>query len=511
MNTNVSFTYTSELEGISSRIVQVEMSMKKGIPRFGIVGLATGSTREASERVRIALENSHFHFPMQNLIVNLSPAGVRKESSYFDLAIAVGVLILTTQVKIALDLSKILFLGEIGLDGSIKPIKGLSNLLLSPWIRKFEQLVIPSGNKAEACLSEGIQIFPISHILEIPNILSGFTSPSEIPPWSVQQFNDSSGTWEIFQDQLLAFRALVLGVTGKHHTLLIGSPGGGKTMLAKLCIELMPTLTRKEMEEIIRIKSSTEIINESTIQNTRRPFRSPHHTSSDISIIGGGRTSKIGEVTLAHNGILFLDELGEFKPQVIQALREPLEEGQVTISRVDYHLTYPANFLLIAATNPCPCGFKGSKIYACKCSEVKIQKYHSRLSGPFLDRMDLIVRLEPFENSNRKRIPISKSEIHSKIQTARNIQMDREKFTKTLFNGSIHENDIEKICVLSESSKKILHRLYENPTYSLRRISKILKLSRTIADMEPSELIQEEHLLEAIQYFPSESILSKAI
>jgi magnesium chelatase family protein len=265
------------------------------------------------------------------------------------------------------------------------------------------------------------------------------------------------------------------------------------------------------MEEIIRIKSSTEIINESTIQNTRRPFRSPHHTSSDISIIGGGRTSKIGEVTLAHNGILFLDELGEFKPQVIQALREPLEEGQVTISRVDYHLTYPANFLLIAATNPCPCGFKGSKIYACKCSEVKIQKYHSRLSGPFLDRMDLIVRLEPFENSNRKRIPISKSEIHSKIQTARNIQMDREKFTKTLFNGSIHENDIEKICVLSESSKKILHRLYENPTYSLRRISKILKLSRTIADMEPSELIQEEHLLEAIQYFPSESILSKTI
>ncbi|MCB1179917.1 MAG: YifB family Mg chelatase-like AAA ATPase [Leptospiraceae bacterium] len=502
MENLVSITYTSEPEGIDSRIIRVEMSMKRGIPRFGIVGLAQGSTREATERVRIGLENSNFQFPLQNIIVNLSPAGFKKDTSSFDLAIAAGVLFLTGQLPDKLDITKVLFLGEIGLDGSVKPIKGLSNILLSPLSKSFQSIIIPLENKSESMIAENLLVYPISHISELIKIFSGETKGLIFTHIYSPLKNKPEGNIEIYQDQLIGLRSLVIALAGNHHILFMGSPGGGKTMLAELAKEFLPPLTKKEFEEVIKIKSISEFIHEETIQNIKRPFRSPHHTSSDISIVGGGKKSRIGEVTLSHNGVLFLDELGEFDPRVIQALREPLESGQVTISRVEYHLTYPASFLLIAASNPCPCGYKNNTQVNCNCSEAKIQKYISRLSGPFMDRMDLIVSIEPFQNSKRKKVLISKKELFENILSAREIQEKRYIEINSKLNGTLKVKNIEKVVKLNDDSIKLLETYNSNYLFSLRRIYKTIKISRTIADLEGSEEVTEKHLLEAIHYLP---------
>ncbi len=499
MNENVTFVFSAELEGIDARIVTIEVNLKKGIPRFQIVGLAGGSTRESNDRVRIALENSGFHFPMQSILVNLSPAGIKKEASWFDLGISISLLKLSGQIQSKVNLEKILFLGELGLDGSVKPIHGLSNILLSKSVHKFHAVIFPEQNKEEAKICEHLKLLPISHLSEIEDVLHNpereykekFYFKSEIP---------KLGNVNIFQDQLLAFRALTIALAGKHHTLLIGVPGAGKTMLAKICSFLQPPLSRKEFEEILKIRSSSELFSSKQILEISRPFRAPHHTSSDISLIGGGKNMKIGEVTMAHNGILFLDEAGEFKPQVIQALREPLEEGKVTLSRVNYHQTLPASFLFIGATNPCPCGYLGSSQYECRCLPSKVQKYISRLSGPFLDRMDFIIRLQPFSGKLRQKISIDLNEIYQKIILAKQIQEERYKNSEFNFNGELPGSYVERFCETSTDAKKIIESFLQNPNLSLRRITKLQKISRTIADLENSQIIEKSHILEAYQF-----------
>lgn len=503
MNENVTFVFSSELEGIEARNVRIEMNLKKGIPRFQIVGLAGGSTRESTDRVRIAMENSGFHFPMQSILVNLSPAGVKKEASWFDLGIATALLRLSGQIDSKIPLEKILFLGEMGLDGSIKPIRGLSNILLSKSTSRFEAVLFPEENKWEASVCEHLKLFPISHLSEIEEVL---TNPEREykEKFQFKSITPRLGNISIFQDQLLAFRALTIAIAGRHHSLLMGVPGAGKTMLARLSGSLQPPLNRKEFEEILKIRSSTDLISNRQIQEISRPFRSPHHTSSDVSLIGGGKTMKIGEVTMAHNGILFLDEVGEFKPQVIQALREPLEEGRVTLSRVNYHQTLPANFLFIGATNPCPCGYLGSADYECRCSPARVQKYISRLSGPFLDRIDFIIRLEPFSRKVRQKVPIPLDDVYMKILSAKKIQEERYAKSDFHFNGQVPGSYVDRFCELTETAKRLMDRFLQDPNFSLRRVIKIQKISRTIADLENSPTVEESHVLEAYQFMHSE-------
>lgn len=505
---NVTHVFSAELEGVEARIIQIEMNLKRGIPRFQIVGLALGSTRESSERVRIALENSGFQFPMMNILVNLSPAGVKKEASWFDLGIAVALLRLSGQLNFKLDWHKTLFLGEFGLDGSIKPIKGLSNLLLSKAVQKFQTVVFPEENKWEASISENLRLIPISHLSELRETLTK-TEKEFKEKFYFQAKKPNLGTVNIFQDQMIAFRTLSIAVAGKHHSLLVGVPGAGKTMLARLIGSLQPPMNRKEFEEVLKIRSLYQLLPQKEILELERPFRSPHHTSSDVSMIGGGRNMKVGEVTLSHNGILFLDEVGEFKPQVIQALREPLEEGKVTLSRVNYHLTLPASFLFIGATNPCPCGYLGSLEYECKCSAIKVQKYLSRLSGPFLDRIDFIINIQPFANSKRQKISISLNEVYEKITKAKQIQELRYANSDYNFNGEITGRHVELYCEMKEEAKKMIDRFLYDPNLSLRRIVKLQKISRTIADLDEESLINENHVLEAYQYMSQERTFYK--
>jgi magnesium chelatase family protein len=500
---NVTHVHSAELEGIEARIVRIEMNLKRGIPRFQIVGQAGGSTRESNDRVRIAIENSGFHFPMQSILVNLSPAGVKKEASWFDLGIATALLRLSGQIDPDISLDKVLFLGELGLDGSVKPIRGLSNILLSQSMSKFTKVVFPLENRFEASVCERLKLFPISHLSELESILSDpekeykekFQFQAKIP---------KLGKIFIFRDQLLAFRALNIAVSGKHHALLIGVPGAGKTMLARLMGSLQPPLNRKEFEEILKVRSSSEFVYSKEILEISRPFRSPHHTSSDVSLIGGGKVMKVGEVTLAHNGILFLDEVGEFKPQVIQALREPLEDRKVTLSRVNYHQTLPAGFLFLGATNPCPCGYLGSAEYECRCTPQRVQKYISRLSGPFLDRIDFTVRLEPFSRQARQKVEVDLDEIYKKIDLSKKIQEERYKDSSFHFNGELPGGYVERFCEISSAGKKLMEKFLQDPSFSLRRVLKIQKISRTIADLDAKSIIEESHILEAYQFMNHE-------
>ncbi|MDX1957693.1 MAG: YifB family Mg chelatase-like AAA ATPase [Leptospiraceae bacterium] len=495
----MTYCFSSELEGIDARIVRVEVNMKKGIPRFQIVGLATPTVREASERVRIAIENSGFEFPLRSVLVNLSPAGSKKEGTWFDLSIATCILRLNQQVHPKLDLNSVLILGELGLDGTIKPMRGISSILFHTDEKKFPYVILPKENALEASISNRFTLFPISHLTELVEILE-----NKKESFSFQFIRDYNrkklGTVELFQDQLPTLRTLQISVSGRHHALLMGSPGAGKSMLAYLADSIQPELSSREFEEVLKIKSSVELLSTIKSIQLKRPFRAPHHTSSDISLVGGGKNLRVGEVSLAHNGILFLDELGEFKPSVIQALREPMEEGKIVISRVNYHATFPAGITLIAATNPCPCGYYGSEIKACICSPQRIEKYRARLSGPFLDRLDLILEVFPSKPEYRKKVIIDLDELKFRADKARLIQEERYKHTDFRFNGNLSGTRIDSFLEFHPVAKKIADSLYLKRELSLRKINKIKKVARTIADITESTLIEEEHILESIGF-----------
>lgn len=497
MFSNMSYAFSSNLEGLNTKTIRVEVNIKRGIPRFTIVGLAATSIKESAERVHIAIENSGFEFPMQSILVNLAPADARKDGSWYDLSIAFLILLISEQIQSTIDVEKFLFLGELGLDGSIKPIRGLISILLHAKKENFTSVVVPYANRFEACIMEGLDIYTISHLNELSYIVTG-KKEKEITGKKYTDEKPNLKTIELYNDQLIALHALTIAVAGKHHLLMIGHPGGGKTLLARLASELQAPLSEKEYIDILRIKSNTEklLTEESLI--VKRPFRSPHHTASDVSIVGGGRDSRMGEITLAHNGILFLDELGEFKPQVIQALREPLEESKITISRVNYHITYPASFLLIAATNPCPCGFNGSRIRKCVCPDLKADRYLAKLSGPFLDRIDIHIRVESFKKEFRQLTTVNLNELYTKIENARGIQKERYKNLQISFNGDVDGYLLKNIFAIHPSAEKKWQDIQSSPENSFRKINKVKKVARTIADLSGSYEILVEHIEEAV-------------
>lgn len=497
---------TGAIKGIEGFAVSVEVDIAPGMPTLAVVGLPDAEVRESKERVVAAVRNSGFDFPTKRITVNLSPAELRKSGTQFDLPIALGILAASEQLSpdAAAKIKDLLVLGELALDGSLRPCAGVLPMLIS--CKKLgKTAVIPPQNVLEGQVSGAPFITP--HTLkELAGYLEGKLTLQDVKLSYVPQEEESPAAALDFSEvkgQALAKRALEIAAAGGHNVLMIGLPGTGKSMLAKRFPGILPPLTQEESLEITKIYSICNLMGKSRLL-TRRPFRDPHHTISDVALIGGGSTPRPGEVSLAHNGVLFLDEFAEFSRSSLEVLREPLENGRVTISRAKETVSYPARFTLIAAMNPCPCGHLGDPIKPCTCSPMQVNRYKSRISGPLLDRIDLTVNLNPVKYSdwNKKSEGETSAQIRERVLKAREIQRNRFKNSATTANAFMTAKEIKEFCLLPAGADAILETAMRKFGLSARSLDKILKTARTIADLDGKENIEVKHLVEVMQYRP---------
>lgn len=497
---------TGAIKGIEGFAVSVEVDIAPGMPTLAVVGLPDAEVRESKERVVAAVRNSGFDFPTKRITVNLSPAELRKSGTQFDLPIALGILAASEQLSpdAAAKIKDLLVLGELALDGSLRPCAGVLPMLIS--CKKLgKTAVIPPQNVLEGQVSGAPFITP--HTLkELAGYLEGKLTLQDVKLSYVPQEEESPIAELDFSEvkgQALAKRALEIAAAGGHNVLMIGLPGTGKSMLAKRFPGILPPLTQEESLEITKIYSICNLMGKSRLL-TRRPFRDPHHTISDVALIGGGSTPRPGEVSLAHNGVLFLDEFAEFSRSSLEVLREPLENGRVTISRAKETVSYPARFTLIAAMNPCPCGHLGDPIKPCTCSPMQVNRYKSRISGPLLDRIDLTVNLNPVKYSdwNKKSEGETSAQIRERVLKAREIQRSRFKNSATTANAFMTAKEIKEFCLLPAGADAILETAMRKFGLSARSLDKILKTARTIADLDGKENIEVKHLVEVMQYRP---------
>lgn len=497
---------TGAIKGIEGFAVSVEVDIAPGMPTLAVVGLPDAEVRESKERVVAAVRNSGFDFPTKRITINLSPAELRKSGTQFDLPIALGILAASEQLSpdAAAKIKGLLVLGELALDGSLRPCAGVLPMLIS--CKKLgKTAVIPPQNVLEGQVSGAPFITP--HTLkELAGYLEGKLTLQDVKLSYVPQKEESPVAELDFSEvkgQALAKRALEIAAAGGHNVLMIGLPGTGKSMLAKRFPGILPPLTQEESLEITKIYSICNLMGKSRLL-TRRPFRDPHHTISDVALIGGGSTPRPGEVSLAHNGVLFLDEFAEFSRSSLEVLREPLENGRVTISRAKETVSYPARFTLIAAMNPCPCGHLGDPIKPCTCSPMQVNRYKSRISGPLLDRIDLTVNLNPVKYSdwNKKSEGETSAQIRERVLKVREIQRNRFKNSATTANAFMTAKEIKDFCLLPAGADAILETAMRKFGLSARSLDKILKTARTIADLDGKENIEVKHLVEVMQYRP---------
>lgn len=494
-------TYGATTLGVDGLLIDVEVDSAAGLPGFEIVGLADALVKEAKERVRTAIRNSGIQLRQEKVTINLAPADVRKDSAGLDLPIAVGLLAAYGLVSAA-TLDKYLFAAELSLEGECRPIKGILSMTVKARESGFEAVFVAKANANEALLVDGIAVYPVDNLSQLVGFLTGQERlvPAKAKPVP-EQDNECQDDFADVQGQFQAKRALEIAAAGGHNVLMVGSPGAGKTMLARRMSTILPDLTTEEALEVTRIYSVAGLLPREGGLIKRRPFRSPHHTSSMTALIGGGSVPRPGEVTLAHNGVLFLDELPEFSKKTLEVLREPLEDRKITISRVHATLTFPSDFILIAAANPCPCGNFLDEEQECTCSAGEIRQYNRKISGPLLDRIDIhiqVPRVKYDELASKKRAE-SSAQIRQRVVAAREIQLQRFKKYGIFCNAQMNHALLQKLCVLDEQAQAMLALAFKQKNLSARAYDRIVKVARTIADLAGAKNIEAAHVAEAIQ------------